>query len=192
MDILLIVGLGNPEKKYENTRHNVGFDVIDILSGKYDIPVETRKCKSLIGRGRIHGRDVLLVKPQTYMNLSGEAIRGLMDFFDIPIENVAVFCDDVYLDLGVLRIRKGGSAGGHNGLKNIILHTGTEEFKRIRIGVGKQPEEMDLVRFVLSHFSREERKTLDEACRDAADAVMMLFEEGIDRTMNVYNGKRAK
>jgi len=192
MDILLIAGLGNPEKKYENTRHNVGFEVIDLLSEKYSIPVETRKCRSLIGRGRIEGREVLLVKPQTYMNLSGEAIRGLLDFYDIPVENLAVFCDDVYLDLGVLRVRKGGSAGGHNGLKNIILHTGTENFKRIRIGVGKQPEEMDLVRFVMSHFTKAERQTLDYAFRDAADAVIMLFREGIDRTMNVYNGKRAQ
>jgi len=186
----LIVGLGNPEKKYENTRHNVGFDAIDLLSEQYMIPVETKKHRALIGQGVIQGEKFILAKPQTYMNLSGESIREIVEYYDIPVENVVVLCDDVYLDIGVLRIREKGSAGGHNGLKNIILHLATEDFKRIRIGVGKQPEHMDLVEFVLSKFTATERKMLADVYQDAAKAAVGIFKEGVANTMSKYNGNR--
>ena len=186
----LIAGLGNPEKKYDNTRHNVGFDVIDVLAARYSIPVVTRKCRALVGMGLIDGNKVMLAKPQTYMNLSGESIRALMEYYEIPVENLIVFCDDVNLDVGVMRIRKGGSAGGHNGLKNIILQLATDGFKRIRVGVGKKPEEMDLVKFVLSHFGAKEREVLEKTYRDAADAAVTVMNDGPDAAMNLFNGKR--
>jgi len=186
----IIAGLGNPEAKYDNTRHNVGFDVIDLLSEQYMIPVTTRKFKSLLGQGTINGEKFILMKPQTYMNLSGEAIREVVEYYDVPVENVVVLCDDVYLDLGVLRIREKGSAGGHNGLKNIILHLATENFKRIRIGVGKQPERMDLIQFVLSKFTSTEKKMLQDVYEDAAKAAVSIFTEGVPNTMNKYNGNR--
>ena len=185
----VIAGLGNPGEKYENTRHNVGFDVIDLLSERFGIPVTTRKFKGLIGKGVIAGMEVLLVKPQTFMNLSGECIRAVMDYYQVPVENLAVFCDDIHLDTGRLRIRKGGSDGGHHGLENIILHMGTDQVKRIRIGVGIQPEFMDRIRFVMSHFLKEDRELMEAAYKRAADAVIVLFAEGVDRAMNLYNGK---
>ena len=187
----VIAGLGNPGIKYRKTRHNVGFDVIDILSERFGIPVKTKKFKGLIGKGVIAGMEVILVKPQTFMNLSGECIREVMDFYQVPAENLAVFCDDIHLDLGRLRIRKGGSCGGHHGLENIIQQLSTENFKRIRIGVGIQPEYMDRIRFVLGSFSKEEREILDAALRRASDAVIVMFAEGVDQAMNLYNGKGA-
>ena len=186
----IIAGLGNPEKKYENTKHIVGFIVVDRISEKYGIPVVTKRFRSLIGSGIIDGEKVLLVKPQTYMNLSGEAIRAVLDYYGESPENLVVICDDVYLDVGVIRIRPKGSAGGHNGLKNIILHLKTEDFKRIRIGVGKQPEGMDLIRFVLSNFTAGEKKLLQNVYEDAACAAVSIFTDGTEKTMNQYNGKR--
>jgi len=186
----VIAGLGNPEKKYENTKHNVGFEVIDRLSEKYGIPVVTKRFRALVGTGIIGGEKFLLMKPQTYMNLSGEAIRAAMDYYGEPVDHLVVICDDVYLDVGVIRIRPKGSAGGHNGLKNIIQHLGTEDFKRIRIGVGKQPEGIDLIRFVLSKFGAAEKKALETVFDDAASAAVEIFSEGTERVMNVYNGKR--
>ncbi len=186
----VIAGLGNPDRKYENTRHNVGFDVIDLLSEKYGIPVNTPKHKCLIGKGIIEGMEIMLVKPQTYMNLSGTGIRAVMEYYHEPVQNLVVLCDDVYLDIGVLRVRKKGSAGGHNGLKNIILELGTDEFARVRIGVGKQPEKMDLVAFVLSHFSKAERADLEDTYPDAAKAAVSVLKDGADKAMNLYNGNR--
>ncbi len=188
--MIIIAGLGNPEKKYDHTRHNVGFEVIDELADRYNIDVNVKKHKALIGKGVIDGMKVLLVKPQTYMNLSGESLREVLDFYNEPVENLLVICDDVYLDLGVLRIRKNGSAGGHNGLKNIIQHLGTENFKRIRLGVGKQPEKMDLVNFVLSRFTKEEQEVLNDAYDAAAKAAVTIFSDSIETAMNRYNGKR--
>ena len=185
----VIAGLGNPGEKYDKTRHNVGFEVIDLLSERFGIPVKTRKCKGRIGKGVIGGMDVVLVKPQTFMNLSGECIREVLDFYKVPVENLVVLCDDIHLPAGRLRIRKGGSDGGHHGLENIILHLHTNEFKRIRIGVGIQPEFMDRIRFVLSRFPEEERGIMDDAYKRASDAAIVLFAEGIDRAMNLYNGK---
>ena len=159
----LIAGLGNPTKTYEGTRHNVGFDMIDVLGNKFGIDVTTKKHKALVGRGIIEGMRVILAKPQTYMNLSGESIREIADFYKIEPENIIIIYDDISLDVGRLRIRKKGSAGGHNGIKNIIAHLGTQEFPRIKVGIGEKPEGWDLADYVLSKYSKEEQKALDEA-----------------------------
>ena len=146
----LIAGLGNPSKTYEGTRHNVGFSMIDVIGNKFDIDVTTKKHKALVGRGVIDGMRVILAKPQTYMNLSGESIREIADFYKIEPENIIIIYDDISLDVGQLRIRKKGSAGGHNGVKNIIAHLGTQEFPRIKVGIGNKPEGWDLADYVLS------------------------------------------
>lgn len=185
-----IVGLGNPEKKYENTRHNIGFDVIDAVAEKYSIAVRERGFKALYGKGVIEGQRVILVKPQTYMNLSGESVREVTDYYKIDPEDLIVVSDDIALAAGQIRIRKRGSAGGHNGLKNIILHLGTEDFTRIRMGVGEKPKEWDLVDYVLGHFPKEERAVVDESIKEAAKALGVLLSEGVDRAMNAYNRKK--
>lgn len=185
-----IVGLGNPDKKYENTRHNIGFDVIDAIAEKYSIAVRERGCKALFGKGAIEGQRAILVKPQTYMNLSGESVREVMDYYKIEPEDLIVISDDVALAVGQIRIRKKGSAGGHNGLKNIILHLGTEDFKRIRVGVGEKPKEWDLADHVLGHFSNEEREAMEGSIKDAVAVVEIMVTEGPDRAMNLYNRKR--
>ena len=160
--MFVIVGLGNPTLQYEGTRHNVGFDVIDLLADKYNITVETRKNRALIGKGMIEGKKVILVKPQTYMNLSGESVRGLVDYYKIDEEEeLLVIYDDVSLGVGQLRIRKKGSAGGHNGMKNIISHLDTDVFLRIKIGVGEKPKKYDLADYVLGHFSKAEREEME-------------------------------
>ena len=186
----IIAGLGNPTKEYENTRHNVGFAVIDRLADKYNIDVSERKHRGFCGKGVIEGQKVLLVKPQTFMNLSGESIRSAMDYYKITPEEVIVFYDDISLNPGHLRIRKKGSAGGHNGIKNIIAHLGTQEFPRIKVGIGDKPRQMDLADYVLSRFSKGEQELMDKAYRDAADAAAMVIGQGMDPAMNHYNGKR--
>lgn len=187
----IIAGLGNPERKYENTRHNIGFDVIDALSEKYSIEVKERGFKALYGKGIIEGQKVILVKPQTYMNLSGESLRQITDFFKTDVqEELIVISDDIALEAGTVRIRKKGSAGGHNGLKNIILNLGTEEFKRIRMGVGEKPAEWDLIDYVLGHFSKEERSLMDEGVNDAVKAIGVILTEGPDKAMNLFNKKK--
>lgn len=161
--MFIIAGLGNPTLQYRGTRHNVGFDVIDTLADKYNIAVETRKSRALIGKGIIAGQKVLLVKPQTYMNLSGESIGELVSYYKVDEEQeLLVIYDDVSLDVGQLRIRRKGSAGGHNGIKDIIRHLGTDVFPRIKIGVGEKPKGYDLADYVLGHFSREEREMMEE------------------------------
>ena len=186
----VIVGLGNPDRKYQNTRHNIGFDVIDVIADKNQITVGERKHKALIGKGFVGGQKVVLVKPQTYMNLSGESVREVIDFYKIDEKNeLIVISDDVSLDVGQIRIRKKGSAGGHNGLKNIILHLGHDEFHRVRMGVGEKPEGYDLVDYVLGHFSGEEREIMDESAKRAADAIEVMMTDGTDAAMNQYNKK---
>lgn len=186
-----IVGLGNPEKKYENTRHNIGFDVIDAIAEKYSIAVRERGFRALFGKGVIEGQRVILVKPQTYMNLSGESVREITDYFKIDAEEeLIVISDDISLEAGGLRIRKKGSAGGHNGLKNIILHLGTENFKRIRMGVGEKPKDWELVDYVLGHFSGEERRKMDQGIEDAVKSVEIILTDGADKAMNVFNKKK--
>lgn len=186
--MVIIAGLGNPTKAYENTRHNIGFMAIDALSDKYDIGVMECRHKSLIGKGQINGTKVVLVKPLTYMNLSGEAIRSVVDYYkaDAASELIVIY-DDVNLDVGQLRIRKKGSAGGHNGIKNIIAHLGQDSFNRIRIGVGEKPRGYDLADYVLGHFSGEEEVLMREAYDRAAKAAVSVLTEGADRTMNEFN-----
>lgn len=187
----VIVGLGNPSKEYENTRHNIGFAAIDYLADKYNIAVNEVKHKALIGKGVINGVKVILVKPMTYMNLSGEAVREVTDYYKIdPETELIVVYDDISLDVGRLRIRKKGSAGGHNGIKNIILHAGTDVFQRIKIGVGDKPKNYDLADWVLGHFSKEDQVILKEGmeCVDGAINCMLMGDP--DKAMNDYNAKK--
>ena len=188
--MFVIAGLGNPTLQYEGTRHNVGFDVIDLLADKYNITVETRKNRALIGKGMIEGKKVILVKPQTYMNLSGESVRGLVDYYKIDEESeLLIVYDDVSLGVGQLRIRKKGSAGGHNGMKNIISHLDTDVFLRIKIGVGEKPKKYDLADYVLGHFSKAEREEMEAGYEKAVKAVAMLLRGEVDAAMNEYNRK---
>jgi PTH1 family peptidyl-tRNA hydrolase len=189
-NMFVIVGLGNPEKKYFGTRHNVGFDTIDVLSDKYNIGLTETKFKAAYGKGRIGAERVILVKPLTYMNLSGEAVSPLCNYFKVdPKENLIVISDDVELDVGKLRVRPKGSAGGHNGLKNIIAQLGHDEFSRVRVGVGKKPKEWDMVDWVLGHFEGDDAATIKQSINDAAEAVVCIMEEGVDSAMNKFNGK---
>ena len=188
----LVAGLGNPAKKYEKTRHNVGFETIDILAADCGIEVRERKHRALCGRGVIGGVKVILAKPQTYMNLSGESVGAIAGFYQIPPENIIVICDDVNLPAGQLRICARGSAGGHNGLKNIILHLDSQDFMRVRIGVGEKPEGWDLADYVLSRFGSEDRKVIDEAEKDAAEAVKLMIAGEIAKAMNLYNIKKER
>ena len=186
----IIVGLGNPGRQYQNTRHNIGFDVIDAIADKNHITVGEKKHKALIGKGFVGGQKVVLVKPQTYMNLSGESVREVIDFYKVDEKNeLIVISDDISLDVGQIRIRKKGSAGGHNGLKNIILHLGHDEFQRVRMGVGEKPEGYDLVDYVLGHFPKEEREIMDESAGRAVGAIEVMITDGADAAMNLYNKK---
>jgi len=171
----IIVGLGNPGRKYDGSRHNVGFDVIDELVDRFRIGGPERFGKSMIGKGRIGSRKVILVKPLTYMNLSGEAVQEIVHYYKAdPSADLVVISDDIDLEAGTIRIRKKGSAGGHNGLKNIVQHLGTQDFARIRIGVGAKPNpDFDLADYVLGHFSGEEKKVMEEAVSRAAEAVSL-------------------
>lgn len=189
----LIVGLGNFGKQYENTRHNIGFDVIDRLAEQEGIRVLERKHRAVIGKGVIAGERCLLAKPLTYMNLSGECVRELLDYYKADeTRELIVISDDVSLPVGQLRIRKKGSAGGHNGLKNIIAHLGHDAFVRIRIGVGEKPAGWDLADYVLGHFSAPERKLEDEAAERAAEAVRTVIRQDADAAMNRFNGAAAQ
>ena len=185
----LVVGLGNPGEKYENTRHNVGFLTVDELAERARVPVQKLKHRALTNTLEVGGVKVLLMKPVTYMNLSGEAVGEAARFYKLPPERVLVISDDVSLPVGKLRIRKGGSAGGHNGLKSIIQHLGTDQFPRIKVGVGQKPHpDYDMADWVLSKFAGEDLKTITEAIRKAADAVECLIQEGPDKAMNRFNG----
>lgn len=186
----IIAGLGNPTKEYDKTRHNVGFEVIDRLADRYDIDVSERKHRAFCGKGMIEGQKVLLVKPQTFMNLSGESLRSVVDYYKVMPEELVVIYDDISLPPGQLRIRLKGSAGGHNGIKNIIAHLGTQEFPRIKVGVGAKPPRMDLKDYVLSRFSKGEQELMDKAFQEAAQAVAMMIGEGADRAMNHFNTKK--
>ena len=185
----LVVGLGNPGEKYENTRHNVGFLTVDELAERARVPVQKLKHRALTNTLEVGSVKVLLMKPVTYMNLSGEAVGEAARFYKLPPERVLVISDDVSLPVGKLRIRKGGSAGGHNGLKSIIQHLGTDQFPRIKVGVGQKPHpDYDMADWVLSKFAGEDLKTITEAIRKAADAVECLIQEGPDKAMNRFNG----
>ncbi|NLM50942.1 MAG: aminoacyl-tRNA hydrolase [Clostridiaceae bacterium] len=186
----LVAGLGNPGKDYANTRHNVGFMAVDLFSIKNGIKVNKIKHKALIGEGMIEGKKVILAKPQTFMNLSGESIREIVEYYKIPIENLIVIYDDIDLPTGRIRIRKKGSAGTHNGMRNIIYHLQDENFPRIRIGVGKPSG--DLVDYVLGEFSKEEGAIIQSALKNVVDAVEVIISQGIESAMNKYNGVEAK
>ena len=185
----LIAGLGNPEKKYNGTRHNVGFGVIDFLSEKYDIDLTEMKFKGMYGKGKIGNEKVILLKPLTYMNLSGESIKPVADYFKIDTRTeLIVISDDIELVPGRIRIRPSGSAGGHNGLKNIIALLGHSDFSRVRVGVGKKPPRIDLVDWVLGHFDKEDTEYIKEAIEHAADAVSIIMEQDVSAAMNKWNG----
>lgn len=187
----IIAGLGNPTKQYEKTRHNAGFDTIDMIADKYQIEMNETKYKAVCGRGIIAGQKVLLVKPQTFMNNSGESIGAFLRFYKLdPAEQLLVIYDDISLEPGNIRIRLKGSAGGHNGIKSIIAHAGTQEFARIKIGVGQKPKEWDLADYVLGHFSKAERAEVEEAMKDAAAAVELILSDDAGQAMNLYNKKK--
>lgn len=189
--MFIIVGLGNPDKQYEGTRHNVGFDVIDAIAEKYNISMDTKKHKAFVGKGIIDGFKVILAKPQTYMNLSGESVWSLVDFYKIaPEDELLIIYDDVSLDVGQLRIRKKGSAGGHNGIKSIIAHLGSSEFPRIKVGVGEKPKDYDLADYVLGKFSKADREIMADGYKDAVKATALIVQGEIDQAMNEYNKKK--
>ena len=184
----IIVGLGNPGAKYAGTRHNVGFSVILKLADKYNISLTEKKHKAEFGKGIIEGEKVILAMPQTYMNLSGESVRELMDYYKCDCSDIIVIYDDIDLAVGRLRIREKGSAGGHNGMKNIILHLGSQEFTRIRVGVGQKPKNMDLADYVLSRFGSDEQIVMNEGFDRACEAVAVALAEGTPAAMNRFNG----
>ena len=188
----LIVGLGNPGKQYENTRHNVGFDAVDLLVDEYRVPSSGKQHKAMYGKGVIAGQKVILAKPLTYMNLRGESVRALVDYYKIdPEEELIVIYDDISLEPGKIRIRKKGSAGGHNGIKNIIAQLGTQNFQRIKVGVGEKPKGWDLADYVLGHFSKDDRAKMQEGYTRAMHAAEMLVAGDVEQAMNEYN-KKAK
>ena len=184
----LIVGLGNPGDKYEATRHNVGFMVVDELAERARTPVQKLKFRALTNTAQVGDAKALLMKPVTYMILSGEAVRQAADFYKVPPERVLVISDDVSLPVGKLRLRRGGSAGGHNGLKNIILHLGSDQFPRVKIGVGEKPHpDYDMADWVLSAFKGQDAADMELVAKKAADAVECYITEGADRAMNKFN-----
>lgn len=187
----LIVGLGNPGREYAGTRHNIGFDVIDELASGENISVLEKKHKAVTGKGVISGQKCILAKPQTYMNLSGESIRELLNFYKADeTGELIVISDDVSLDVGQLRIRKKGSAGGHNGLKSIIANLGHDSFIRVKMGVGEKPAGWDLADYVLGRFTPKDREVMDEAVKRGADAVRLILAQGADAAMNQFNGAK--
>lgn len=189
--MFLIVGLGNPGKQYEHTRHNIGFDVMDAIADKYNISICEKKHKALCGKGVIEGCKTVLAKPQTYMNLSGESVAELLGYYKLDAEDeLLVIFDDISLEPGEIRIRKNGSAGGHNGIKNIIAMTGSQNFKRIKVGVGEKPRGWDLADYVLGRFDKREREQVDEAVIHAVDAAAMILDGRTDAAMNTFNRRK--
>lgn len=185
--MIAIIGLGNPGKEYANTRHNIGFNTIDLLAKRNNILINKIKFKSVYGEGFINGQKVLLMKPQTYMNNSGIAVMELCNFYKLSIENIIVIVDDVDIGFGQLRIRKKGSAGTHNGLKSIIYHLQDDNFPRIKIGIGKPKENQDLADFVLDKFTKEERNEIEITIENAALAIETIIKDDIDIAMNQFN-----
>lgn len=189
--MFLIVGLGNPGKQYEHTRHNIGFDVMDAIADKYNISISEKKHKALCGKGMMEGQKVVLAKPQTFMNLSGKSVAELLNYYKLnPEDEMLVIFDDISLAPGGIRIRKKGSAGGHNGIKDIIAQIGTQNFMRIKIGVGEKPKGWDLADHVLGHFDRTERSEVENAILDAILATEMILQGQVDQAMNDFNRKK--
>ncbi len=187
----IIAGLGNPGKKYENTRHNMGFIACDLLAEKYDIRVNKLKFKALTGEGRIAGQKVLILKPQTYMNLSGESVRQALEYYREEPEHLIVIYDDIDIPTGSIRIRKKGSAGTHNGMRNILYQIQSEDFPRIRVGIGSGKQE-NLISYVTGGVGREEKQLLEDALTRAAEAAACIVEKGIEKAMNEYNVRPKK
>lgn len=185
----LVAGLGNPEPRYDGTRHNAGFEALDELAKRWNISINRSKFQGLYGAGTVDGRKVVLLKPLTYMNLSGDSIAAAASFFKIPPQRVLVLCDDIAQAPGKIRIRRQGSAGGHNGLKSIIARLGSQEFPRIRIGVGEKPSpDADLANWVLGHFSPEDKKAVEGRYGDIEDAARLIFDGSIEQAMSRHNG----
>ncbi len=187
----VIVGLGNPGKEYERTRHNIGFIAIDYFAQKHGIEINKIKHKAVIGEGRINNQKIMLVKPQTYMNLSGQSVREIAEYYNIEDEEIIVVYDDIDIDTGEIRIRKSGSAGTHNGMKSIIYDLQSDQFPRVRVGISRDAR-MDLAKYVLSRFSDEENKVLEETVPRIADILGTILENGVDKAMNTYNKKQRK
>lgn len=185
----VVIGLGNPGKDYTATRHNVGFDAVECLSERNNIPLNKIKFKAVYGEGRIGNEKVILVKPQTFMNNSGISVRELRDFYKIDTDNIIVVFDDIDIDFASVRVKAKGSAGSHNGMKSIIYHLQEDSFPRVKIGIGKKHENEDLASFVLGRFSKEDREVIDTAILTAAEAVEAIIKEGINFSMNKYNIK---
>ena len=183
----LIIGLGNPEEEYGRTRHNMGFNVINKLSNKYGIEVNKKKFDGLCGDGIIEGEKVILLKPQTYMNLSGKSIVQVVNFYKIPLENVIVIYDDIDIEPGLIRIRKKGSSGSHNGMKSVIAELGSGEFMRVRVGIGKPKYDGDMINYVIGAVPEEEQKELEKGVEKAKEAVIEILRSGIDTSMNKFN-----
>ena len=187
--MFIIVGLGNPTSKYDGTRHNIGFECIDYIAKENQISLDYVKHKAICGTGYVDGQKVILAKPQTYMNLSGESVRALVDYYKVSEEELLIIYDDISLDVGQLRIRKKGSAGGHNGIKSIINHLGTNEFDRIKVGVGNKPPGWDLADYVLGRFTTEEKESLQEVKKKTCEAAQMIVKMDCDAAMNIFNKK---
>ena len=188
----LIVGLGNPGREYDKTRHNAGFMVMDALAEKIGADISEKKHKALCGKGVIGGEKVILMKPQTYMNSSGESIRAAADYYKVDPEDILIVYDDISLAPGQLRIRAKGSAGGHNGIKSIIAHLGTQEFPRVKVGVGEKPKGYDLADYVLSRFPKDERVLMEEAFERAGEAAICMMNDTMEHAMNQFNKKTEK
>jgi len=187
--MFLIVGLGNPGKEYEDTRHNIGFKVVDNIAKEYNIEINRQKFKGIYGEGFIDGEKVILLKPTTYMNLSGESVREVVDFYNLENDKILVVYDDISLEIGTLRIREKGSAGGHNGIKSIITHLGSDIFSRIKVGVG-QPN-VDLIKYVLGRFTKEEMVVLSESIEASTKATREIIKSDVKTAMNQFNGFKA-
>lgn len=186
-DMLLLVGLGNPGDKYDSTRHNIGFETIDYIARHHDVKLNfDKKHRAMLAKVRLYGREILIAKPQTYMNLSGESVSSIAKYYDIPHQNIHVIYDDIDLEVGSLRIRKFGSAGTHNGMRNIVLHLGSDQFPRFRLGIGKDPK-IPLEKYVLCKFSKSEIPLIEDVIIRCHDAIVGMIKNDIDFAMNHYN-----
>ena len=183
----LIIGLGNREKDYANTSHIMGFNVINKLSERFGIDVNKNKFKGLYGSGNVDGEKVFLLKPQTFMNLSGESVQEIVNFFKIPLENILVIYDDIDLEPGIIRIRKSGGPGTHNGMKSVVHFLNSQNFARIRVGIGKPDDSEDLIQYVIGAIDEEDEEKLNQGVKLATDAVEMIIKDNIDKAMNSYN-----
>ena len=186
--VWIIAGLGNIGPEYDGTRHNCGFMAVDLLAERYGISVTKKRAKGTVGEGKIENCSVVLVKPATYMNLSGECVRGVMDWYKQDTSHLIVIYDDIDIAPGHLRVRAKGSAGSHNGMKSVLQYTEDDCFARVRIGIGKNPPRMDLAKYVLGHFTKEEQPAIRDAVAEAADAVACILREGCEKTMSRFNG----